>query len=226
VKRKSYIASNPVTDVKPPRLPEKDIRYLKLREIDGCLEAVKGHRLESLIACAIYSGLRREELCWLAWDDIDLTEGKPLLRIRMKSDGDITWMPKTKRNRFVPIHSRLVPYLAAARMRMGEIPWVFTSPEGCRWNPDNLGHRLAKLMDAVRLVWTFLDFRHTYGSQLAMKGVSIFKIAKLMGNSARVAEKHYAALQTQDLHKDIEFGVEPQEPKARKGQGKPNERGR
>jgi hypothetical protein len=61
-------------------------------------------------------------------------------------------------------------------------------------------------MVSVGLRWTFLDYRHTYGSQLAMKGVSIFKIAKLMGNSARVAEKHYAALQTQDLHKDIEFG--------------------
>ncbi len=213
VKRKGYLDKNPVTEVKPPRLPEHDIRYLKLGEIAGCLKAVEGDLLEPLIACAIYAGLRREELCWLTWEDVDLNEEKPLLRVRSKTvDGD-SWMPKTKRNRFVPIHPWLHPYLAAARIRQGETPWVFPSPETCRWDPDNLGHRLSKLMKSLRLEWGFLDFRHTYGSQLAMKGVSIYKIAKLMGNSVRVAERHYAALQTQDLHDDIDFGVVKETPK-------------
>ena len=88
------------------------------------------------------------------------------------------------------------------------MPWVFASPQGCRWDGDNLGHDLAKRMRLLGLKWNFLDFRHTYGSQLAMKGLTIYKIAKLMGNSSRVAERHYAALQTEDLHKDINFGVE------------------
>lgn len=229
VKRRGYIATNPVTDVKPPRLPEKDIRFLSLRQIDGCLQAFRGNLLEPVVACAIFAGLRREEICWLAWEDVDLTEGKALLRIRYKTEqapeGDVegeakTWMPKTKRNRFVPIHSRLLPYLVELRIQQGTTPWVFQSPEGCRWDPDNLGHRLAKERKPMDLKWTMLDFRHTYGSQLAMKGVSIYKIAKLMGNSARVAEKHYAALQTQELHKDIEFGVESQDSSVKGQPGK------
>lgn len=212
VRRKGYIAANPVSEVKPPRIPEQDIRYLRLGEIEGCLKAVEGDCLEPLIACAIYAGLRREELCWLTWEDVDLTVGKPLLRVRGKTRDGKGWLPKTKRNRFVPIHVKLATYLAALRLQAGEVPWVFPSPMDCRWDPDNLGHRLAKLMKSVGLKWNFLDFRHTYGSQLAMKGLTIYKIAKLMGNSARVAERHYAALQTEDLHKDINFGVEEDAP--------------
>jgi len=63
-------------------------------------------------------------------------------------------------------------------------------------------------MDDVGHPWNFLDLRHTYGSQLAIKGMSLLKIAKLMGNSFRIAERHYATLQTEDLHNDINFGVE------------------
>jgi integrase len=208
VKRKGYVGTNPVSEVKPPRVPESDIRYLKLGEIAGCLKAVKGDRLEPVIACAIYAGLRREEICWLTWEDVDLTEGKPLLRVRLKEVDGHRWIPKTKRNRFVPIHPYLLPYLQAMKLQSGEVPWVFASPQGCRWDGDNLGHALAKRMRLLGLKWNFLDFRHTYGSQLAMKGLTIYKIAKLMGNSSRVAERHYAALQTEDLHKDINFGVE------------------
>lgn len=212
VKGMDWIEKNPVTDVKAPRIPDHDICYLKLGEIVGCLKAVAGHMLEALIACAIYSGLRRGELCWLTWDDVDLTEKKPLLRVRSKTIGTESWVPKTKKNRLVPIHQSLVPYLAKLRMQAGEIPWVFRSPEGCRWDPDNLGHHLSELMEEKGLEWGFLEFRHTYGSQLAIKGMSLLKIAKLMGNSYRIAERHYATLQTEDLHDDINFGVEEEKP--------------
>lgn len=206
VKRMGYIETNPVSELKSVKIPEPEIRYLKLGQIEGCLKAVQGDRLEPLIVCAIFSGLRRGEICWLTWEDVDLTEGKPLLHVRKKMDGKLEWKPKTGKKRAVPIHSRLLPYLNEAKLRAGNNRWVFLSPESCRWDPDNLGHKVADLMASVRLDWGFLEFRHTYGSQLAIKGVSLLKIAKLMGNSFRIAERHYASLQTEDLHDDIEFG--------------------
>jgi len=39
-----------------------------------------------------------------------------------------------------------------------------------------------------------LDFRHTFGSPLAMAGISLYKISALMGNSQEICRKHYAAL--------------------------------
>jgi len=50
-----------------------------------------------------------------------------------------------------------------------------------------------------------LDFRHTFGSHLAQKGESLYKIAELMGNSPEICRKHYAALVPEKMHNVVEF---------------------
>ena len=50
-----------------------------------------------------------------------------------------------------------------------------------------------------------LDFRHTFGSQLAQKGESLYKIAELMGNSPEICRRHYAALMPEKMHDVVEF---------------------
>lgn len=221
VLRSGYIEKNPVSDFKAPRLPERDIRFLSAGQIEGCLKAVEGNRLEPLIGCAIFAGLRREEFCWLTWDDVDLSEEKPLLKIRAKDIDGEHWHPKNKKNRNVPVSRRLHPYLVNLRIQRGDKPWVFLSPKGCRWDPDNLGHRVKKLLKGVGLKWILLDLRHTFGSHLAKKGISLLKISKLMGNSVRVCERHYAGLLPDDLHEDVEFGHEAEQkskqPRRREG---------
>jgi len=57
----------------------------------------------------------------------------------------------------------------------------------------------------VGLDWTCLDSRHTFGSQLAMKGESLYKISNLMGNSPDICRRHYAALVPEDMVKVVEF---------------------
>jgi len=60
--------------------------------------------------------------------------------------------------------------------------WFFPSPDGNRWEPDNISHDLRAANREAALPWRCLDFRHTFGSQLAMKGESLYKIATLLGN--------------------------------------------
>lgn len=50
-----------------------------------------------------------------------------------------------------------------------------------------------------------LDYRHTFGSQLAMKGESLYKISALMGNSPEICRRHYAALLPESLVECVEF---------------------
>ncbi|MCY2927981.1 MAG: tyrosine-type recombinase/integrase [Planctomycetota bacterium] len=87
-------------------------------------------------------------------------------------------------------------------------PWFFTSPNGCRWNPDNFSQELRQANTAAGLPcpdnfsqelrqantaaglpWHCLDFRHTFGTHLAQKGVSLYKIAELMGNSPEICRR-------------------------------------
>jgi len=55
------------------------------------------------------------------------------------------------------------------------------------------------------LPWACLIYRHTFGSQLAMKGESLYKIATLMGNSPEICRRHYAALVPEALNDSVEF---------------------
>ena len=84
-------------------------------------------------------------------------------------------------------------------------PWIFPSPGGKRWDPDNLSARFRLLVRRAGLSWTFLDLRHTFGSQLAKNDVSLIKIAQLMGNSPGICRKHYAALIPEKMHDVVEF---------------------
>lgn len=114
--------------------------------------------------------------------------------------------------RLSPRHTRAAPVATGLRHRPDRCTprpsccdWFFPSPDGRRWNPDNFSADLRTANQAVALVWSCLDYRHTFGSQLAQAGVSLYKISRLMGNSPEIAQRHYAAVLPHDLTTDIEF---------------------
>ncbi len=87
----------------------------------------------------------------------------------------------------------------------GAEKWFFPSPQGKRYDPDNFSRDLRNANKKAGLKWTCLDFRHTFGSQLAMKGESLYKISVLMGNSPEICRRHYAALIPEMLVSSVEF---------------------
>src|SRR5439155_760789 len=64
-----YLAKNPAQGVKKFREVKRKVRFLSPDEIKALLEAVAG-RLKIIIATLLYTGLRRDELIHLRWDDI------------------------------------------------------------------------------------------------------------------------------------------------------------
>ena len=143
-------------------------------------------------------------------DDIDLA-AKPcgLIRVRSKTVEGEFWQPKTKVNRVVPVSRALRAILDTYRPRLTAGRWMFPSPDGKRWDPDNFSADLRDVNAAARLPWGCLDFRHTFGSQLAMKGESLFKISALMGNSPEICRRHYAALVPEQMTDSVEFAAAP-----------------
>jgi len=89
--------------------------------------------------------------------------------------------------------------------RQRGVPWLFPSPDGKRWDPDNLSSDYRAVLQKHNLPWNLLELRHTFGSRLARKGVSLLKIAKLMGNSPAIASKHYINLVPEEMGSDVEF---------------------
>ena len=72
---------------------------------------------------------------------------------------------------------------------------------------DNFSQDLRAVNQEAGLSWACLIYRHTFGSQLAMKGESLYKIATLMGNSPEICRRYYAALLPETLSDTVEFGT-------------------
>lgn len=196
---------NPVDGVRPRKLPAQEIRFLNAEQIKVQLEAVKEDAvLHTAVAILIYAGLRREEALWLTGDDIDRSAG--LIRVRAKTINKQFWQPKTGRNRAVPISTALAAILDKYKAPTNSL-WLLPSPEGSRWDPDNFSHKLADENTKTKLSWTCLDFRHTFGSLLAQRGVSLYKISAMMGNSPEICRRHYAALIPDQFVGDVNFAA-------------------
>lgn len=205
--RHGYIRENPIKVIEKFKVTDKPINFIETKEdIDRVLNTFKGDILYPYVATAVFTGMRRTEMCWLTWDDIDFKN--KIIHVRPKTINGESWEPKTKKSRIVPISEKtgylqlLVEHFSK---RDPEITWVFPSPEGYRWNQDNVTHRYNKIRRKANLPWTILDLRHTFGSQLVMRGVSLYKVSTLMGNSPEICRKHYAALMPQQMHGDVEF---------------------
>lgn len=180
-----------------------------MQDIDVQLAALANYpQLQTMVALYIYAGLRREEALWLTIRDIDLNSGKyGRIHVRAKVVGDMSWHPKTV-NRVVPISSVLRSYLDRYSPIATAQNWYFPSPEGTLWHPDNFSRDLRNRNKEAGLDWSCAEYRHTFGSLLAIKGESLFKISRLMGNSPEICRKHYAALSPECLIDAVEFSPE------------------
>ncbi len=209
--------TNPAAKVRPHKEQAPTIRFLTLSQIDEQLHALRFKpKLQTMVAVLIYAGLRREELTWLTLDDVDLSRkrgGHGTIRVRAKTIAGEYWQPKTRKNRAVPISRTLRDYLDRYTPPKSTITtsggggggWFFPAPSGGRWDADNFSADLRAANNEAGLVWSCLDYRHTFGSQLAQKGVSLYKIATLMGNSPEICRRHYAALIPEALVDEVEF---------------------
>lgn len=137
-------------------------------------------------------------------DEFDLVNR--LIRVQAKTVFNEFWQPRTKRNRVVPISDALSRILRNYKVPATSV-WFFSSPRGKKWGPDNFSQDLRKVNKAAGLDWSCLDFRHTFGSNLAQKGESLYKIAELMRNSPEICRKHYAALLPEKMADVVEFSI-------------------
>lgn len=163
-------------------------RFLSLDEIETVLTAFQGSHLYSMVATAIFSGLRVGELMHLEWRDIDFDRNT--LMVQNKHE----WQFKTKSRKFrvIPLNARLREILRPLAKPSG---FCFLTPDGQRYQeqPKRAFYTVLKRAKIEGVGWH--DLRRTFGSELARQGVSLLKISKWMGHSdPRVTVQHYAHL--------------------------------
>ena len=181
------------------RLPQqhKDVDTYTPAEVRKVLTAARDDRLEVAWHLALY-GLRRGEICGLAWSDVDLKAHTLTVRKnRVSVDGaPTTSEPKTDRGRrTLPLSDALAKTLrwarrlqAAERLKAGSLwrdsGYVVVNDIGEPLHPDTLTDRWAALTTAAGVRRLRLhDARHTAGTLMHLEGVPIAVISAWLGHS-------------------------------------------
>jgi integrase len=152
------------------------------------LAAINNHLCEAMVNQVIFtawSGLRTGEVIGLRAADVDLVNGRILVR-RSVSRG-IEKSTKTDK----PRHVNLLPPARAAlesqlRKMQGRDGWVFPNPAtGRRWaNDSKITKRWQKALKAAGVRYRRpYQLRHTYASMLLSAGENPLYVAQQMGHS-------------------------------------------
>lgn len=172
------------------RIPGR-VRWCERELMDRLIASAEEWDIKLALLLGFDAGLRVREIGWAQWDWFDFHAG--VLTVPMTE----RFVPKGKRPRTVPMTSRLREHLLAKPA--GERKGFVGRPEmraskvaGYRWYAKPV---LQKFFKAQGVAWVSPHvMRHTFASLRVQKGVSIFKVAKWLGISVLVAEKHYAKL--------------------------------
>lgn len=182
------ITHNPVHSVTPIRGIEKNKqRYLTKEEIESVLNATQGTNIAGLVLVALHTGMRRGELIHLEYSDIDLQN--KLIYVRNKAS--LGFQTKSRKERTIPIHEKIHPILS--KRKEG---YCFVGHDGkSRKSPRTTSEAFTAIAEGLGMFDVGLHtLRHTFASHLAMAGVSLWEIAKLLGHSSTHVTELYSHL--------------------------------
>ena len=176
-----------LVDTPPPPWKRLDVRgcgsrkYLTTTEMAKLFTALKKPsfaRLTSIVMLAAYAGLRRSEIIWLEWCDVDLDEG--WLHVRAKRG----WSPKTSASeRSIPLTEELLDYLKGPR-RCDR--WVAPFKPGAQWNRRHLGINIRRLFKSAGVddggPHTLHRLRGTFATQVLRMSGDLRSLQAMLGH--------------------------------------------
>ena len=193
--RRGLTPSNPVKGLERgerPKVIREEMRVLDRHEIDALLQAAPA-KYRTLLATALFTGLRASELLGLQWWHIDFAHGVIKVRDQVYRTGERLPLKTDKARRDVILQPALAALLQAHRdtsPHPADGDYVFCRPDGRPMHPDTV--RVAGLNKAIktaglnppgkpRLRWH--DLRHSYASLLIAQGVDVAYVSRQMGHA-------------------------------------------
>jgi len=183
--RESYITTNPVEKIEKPKLPKRLPRCLDKQQLDKLLlhldcyswyNTLEEKRNKALIRTFLFTGIRLNELLKLKTASVNLEESE-LKIIQGKGSKD----------RIVPIHPNLLPYLKSYHKMKKKKPteYFFSSIRSDKpLTENNLYRIIKKLRKVTGFHFTPHQLRHTFGKLSIEANLNPFKLQKIMGHSS------------------------------------------
>jgi integrase len=188
------IVRNVAHAVPPPKVEADEVVILDKAQINAVLAALEGKELHPIVGLALGTGMRRGELCGLAWGCVDLEKKEIRVERSMEQTkaGLRLKAPKTRSGRrTISLAASTVEMLHAHRRRqletrlqlamgkLGDDDLVFARLDGSAYPPDTLSRDWWRTGVGVE----FHALRHTHASALIAAGLDVVSVSKRLGHS-------------------------------------------
>jgi integrase len=163
-------------------------RFLAKDEVATFLASPRRDLWWTAAYIGLYTGMRPEEILFLTWDDIKFENNR--IVVTPKED----WTPKDYEVRWIPLEPHLHAFLARLKPK-GPSRWVICQPDGSRPGYQVYCAMTGRVFrDLAIPKATLYTMRHTFASYLAMAGVPLNAIMRLLGHSKIDTTMVYAHL--------------------------------
>jgi len=192
------VLDNPIKRVK--FFNEKDrsrTRYLTPIEKERLLNLCTPF-LRRIVLVALKTGMRQAELLNLRWTDIDFNANQIVLK-----------RTKSGRIRYIPLHPDVLDVLQGLPKSR---EYVFFEANEARWWHGKRRLDFDAVLDQAGIRdFRFHDLRHTFASELVMKGADIKTVSELLGHATTRMTERYSHLSAS--HKGLAINLLASEPK-------------
>ncbi|RCK72783.1 MAG: Site-specific recombinase XerD [Anaerolineae bacterium] len=209
-KETGLIQSDPTNSVRAvgkqplaPRWLDKREEYAVVREAERMIAAAGSEaarflavRDHAILITLLNTGLRVGELCALDIADIELSERKGSVIVRSG---------KGAKQRVLPLNAKVRDSINRWLELRGNLPGgLFLDRNGKRLTPSGVHRRLAELGNRAGVDLHAHIMRHTFAKRLVDAGVTLEKVAALLGHSDMNTTRIYITPGERDLEQAVE----------------------
>jgi len=189
-----YISMNPFSKIKLSKRQKNNPAYITKTELDEILLNTDVKVVRDLSSLSFFTGCRIGELINLRWSSVNLAEKYIVI-------GDDSFKTKTREQRSIPLCDEAVVILSGAKGKIIKLDGYIFNKRGRKYTTDYVSKRFkracreAKISEAIH----FHSLRHSFASNLAQRGVSIYTIQKLLGHSSVTTTEIYSHLNLEGM---------------------------
>lgn len=224
-----YVKENYFTKVKLPKRQKTAPAYINSEQLAVISKQLtvnskqyavgskqKGNNvLKDIVVVAYYTGMRLSEIINLTWRNVNMAT-------RIITVGDEHFSTKSRSQRFIPFNEEVKEiFTRIIDAKLGNTPrilrihpsdrgefleqYVFCKKNGERFCSDYVSKSFKKACAAAGIDRSihFHSLRHSFASNLAQKGVSLYTIKELLGHSSISTTEIYSHLNMESLKEAI-----------------------
>lgn len=191
VKEWEWIRDNTIKRVSMEKEPPGRVRYLTDEEFEKLYNACSDW-LKPIVLVARHTGMRRENILSLNWNQVDLSRRMIILE-----------HTKNKERLGIPLNDTLMElFKIQSKVRHIRSSYVFCRPDGKRY--VEIKRAFTKALKIAKIEnFRFHDLRHCFASTLVQRGVDLYEVQRLLGHKDARMTQRYAHLAPENLREAV-----------------------